>query len=724
MFSSIYTALSGMLGFSKGLDVIGNNVANLNTPGFKASELQFRDLFYRYGLSEGGASFEQVGAGVTTGSTRTVFNQGQLQDTGNDFDAAIDGNGFFVLRKDGETFYTRNGQFEIDEDGFLIEQSSQARVAAVVDGRLTDININGLRVNPPRATTEVKFNQFLAGSDTTHQVPNIVVTDAAGGAHAFTLNFTKANSVTLIDSQVSRTEMQSTVNVAQNLLSTERTTATPIERSLNTGLLRTTRPVTTTTPVDVPFYEVQPGDSFATIAALLYVNVSDTQSEALGNLLQTELGIPNLAGVVELSGFPPTLTLNGETFELNTQLLLNERTTTEDVPADLPFYEIQAGEADIQVLAQVLYNDVGVADALATALAGQEIAVGAELTNLPSTLSFTTTTTETVPLHYKVRAADLNGDLSYDAVANRLYSAPNGGADLMAALQAAGSPVPDLVEGLELANLPSTLTLSTPIAVPVDAFYAVKDGDTFESIAETLYGSRGFGAQLQEALGNPTLVPGTRLMGNPPESGFPMTLTLAGVNRWVVEVREGEAVVGQGQIRYDGSGNPIDGFRTFGITYSPAGVSSSAITFDFSGSNGFPTAAGSTLVLESQNGLSPGAIVESRFDEKGVLTLRYSNGQTTTHQQLAVALFTNTQSLTQSGNNLFTARRGENPTIVAAGDNGAGNIATKQLELSNVELTEQFTDIVVVQRGFQASSQVLSIANEMAQQLLDLRSRR
>src|ERR1041385_9521424 len=97
MFSTIYTALSGMLGFSKGLDVISNNIANLNTPGFKSSELEFRDLFYRY--TQGGGSDQegersQIGAGLDTKGTRTAFREGEMQDSGNPLDIAIDGNGF------------------------------------------------------------------------------------------------------------------------------------------------------------------------------------------------------------------------------------------------------------------------------------------------------------------------------------------------------------------------------------------------------------------------------------------------------------------------------------------------------------------------------------------------------------------------------------------------------------------------------------------------------
>jgi flagellar hook protein FlgE len=121
MLDSIYVGLTGLTGYSKGLNNISNNVANLNTAGFKSSQLQFSDLFYRYqtsGESGGDGSSYAQGSGVNAGTSTMVFKQGELRATGNDQDVAVDGNGLFVLRKDGQTFYTRAGQFSFDADGF------------------------------------------------------------------------------------------------------------------------------------------------------------------------------------------------------------------------------------------------------------------------------------------------------------------------------------------------------------------------------------------------------------------------------------------------------------------------------------------------------------------------------------------------------------------------------------------------------------------------------
>jgi flagellar hook protein FlgE len=128
MFESIYIGLTGLSTFSRNLTVIGNNVANLNSPGFKASQLSFSELVYRNALSQGadgsGARL-QLGSGVGNSGTRVLFKQGALQQTGQDTDLAIDGSGFFVLRdQNGKTAYTRDGRFQLDADGFLISKAT------------------------------------------------------------------------------------------------------------------------------------------------------------------------------------------------------------------------------------------------------------------------------------------------------------------------------------------------------------------------------------------------------------------------------------------------------------------------------------------------------------------------------------------------------------------------------------------------------------------------
>jgi flagellar hook protein FlgE len=193
MFEAIHIGLTGLSSFSRNLTVIGNNVANLNSPGFKASQLAFSELVYRNALSQGagGTAPLQVGAGVGSSGSRVMFRQGNLQQTGQDSDLAVSGDGFFVLRDaNGRTTYTRDGQFQFDAAGFLVSRTG-ARVAALAGGSLQDLSIAALRNNAPRATSVVELagNLSIGDSDGIHET-SVTVFDASGGSHALTLRFT------------------------------------------------------------------------------------------------------------------------------------------------------------------------------------------------------------------------------------------------------------------------------------------------------------------------------------------------------------------------------------------------------------------------------------------------------------------------------------------------------------------------------------------------------
>lgn len=129
MMRALNTSGTGMVAQQYNLDVIANNLANVNTTGFKQQRAEFQDLMYQTfrtsGATTGANSRQpvslQVGLGTQFSSTGTNFNQGALQSTGNSLDIAIQGDGFFrVLRPDGTTAYTRDGSFKRDETGLVV----------------------------------------------------------------------------------------------------------------------------------------------------------------------------------------------------------------------------------------------------------------------------------------------------------------------------------------------------------------------------------------------------------------------------------------------------------------------------------------------------------------------------------------------------------------------------------------------------------------------------
>jgi flagellar hook protein FlgE len=206
MFDSIYIGETGMSTFSKNLTVIGNNISNLNTTAFKSSEMSFSDLLYSNSFSDannGTGQDLQFGSGVGSGSTRVLFTQGSLRQTGNDTDLAISGNGFFVLRDpnansiyaaNGRNTYTRDGEFNFDSDGFLVSKQTGGRVQSF-NGSLQDINLSAFKASPPQATSHVDFTGNLDSGGTTANA-SITAFDVTGGQHALKVTLTKVTGST------------------------------------------------------------------------------------------------------------------------------------------------------------------------------------------------------------------------------------------------------------------------------------------------------------------------------------------------------------------------------------------------------------------------------------------------------------------------------------------------------------------------------------------------
>lgn len=190
MLDSIYIGITGLQGYSNGLRTIANNTANINTPGFKSSSLQFSNLFYAQGNSGGGTT-SQMGYGLNTGATTLNFKQGEMRQTGNDLDMAVDGDGMFTLQDSaGKTHYTRAGQFEFNPQGELVNRSDQSNVMGFnAQGALTKVSIDNLKTNPAVATTTMTFTGNLDASST-QTIGNLTVIDAAGGKHDLAAQFT------------------------------------------------------------------------------------------------------------------------------------------------------------------------------------------------------------------------------------------------------------------------------------------------------------------------------------------------------------------------------------------------------------------------------------------------------------------------------------------------------------------------------------------------------
>lgn len=196
--TSAYISVTGLLSFSRALDVIGDNVANLNTVGFKATDVLFESLPSGEGSREDdrpAGDADVPGSGATVGGTRRRFTAGELRETGTATHLAVDGNGFFVLRDGAVQAYTRSGQFQLDVDGYLVDGAGR-RVQSSQSGDLHDVRIDRNKTNPPTPTTLVNLAGTLSvgQQDGKYSMSNVKLFDADGLEKSVTIEFERSTS--------------------------------------------------------------------------------------------------------------------------------------------------------------------------------------------------------------------------------------------------------------------------------------------------------------------------------------------------------------------------------------------------------------------------------------------------------------------------------------------------------------------------------------------------
>jgi flagellar hook protein FlgE len=205
---SFQQGLSGLNGAAKNLDVIGNNVANAATVGFKTSATQFADVYANSLAGGGGAS---IGLGVQVADVAQNFSQGSMTTTANPLDLAINGGGFYRLSDNGTITYTRNGQFHLDDQGYVINATGERltgylanATGAIVAGAPVDLQISFADIAPNRTTQADVLanldsrNGTLAAASfnindpaTYHNATSMTVFDSLGNPHTLSLYFVK-----------------------------------------------------------------------------------------------------------------------------------------------------------------------------------------------------------------------------------------------------------------------------------------------------------------------------------------------------------------------------------------------------------------------------------------------------------------------------------------------------------------------------------------------------
>lgn len=749
MMSSLFAGVSGLRNHQVRMNVVGDNIANINTIGFKVGRVTFQESLVqnlkgagRPSGTIGGTNPQQLGLGMAIASVDNVFQQGGLETTGQVTDLAIQGNAFFVLSDGNGESYTRAGAFGFDADSHLVDPST----GMFVMGRMADMSgviqptspIDKIRLpfgqqEAARGTTQIQLANNLNAS-ATNSIATLVsagttgiasangtARNGAGGTHNITItgvNATQSTNTGVVTASIGNlgaaTAIPSAsggtlatgtyyyyvtaVGASGETLGTEtaavpvsgpngstRLTWSPVAGAQSYNIYRTTVPGNYGAPPNGRIGNVM-GNSYTDTGAAgsgsipvantstmhlsgaeslgsdLGITVFDNQSISVDG--KTAVGISGLDANSTVNDFIAALNqMEGVTADLdNGQVRI-----TRDYAGDGSFYDVTSGSAVAGDLVNVI---------LGVTPGGTFSASNGTASSLVASDTFTPTAGTPQP-----------------PTTLALVTDPDTG--LVVGLS-------DLGDGGVSITAPAGLQAG-------EAVLTTKDTQHATSI--TVYDSQG---------GRHTVV-------------FTFTKS-AEPNRWSWDASVGGNEIvrsgGSGEVLFNGDGSlsaflftgaatqlridPNNGADNMNIELMPGNGGA------FDGLTGF--SANFTATARNQNGYGMGLLDSISVDGTGTITGLFTNGVSRTLAQLTIAEFTNAGGLLKAGRTMFQASANSGEALRGnASENIAAVISSGALESSNVDLAQEFTSMIVSQRGFQANARVITTSDSMLNDLVNLR---
>ena len=813
MMRSLWSGVSGLQAHQIAMDVEGNNIANVNTYGFKYNRANFADILSqtpRVATAPqgqlGGQNAMQIGLGTTINSTTRIFSQGTLTATDKQTDLALQGNGFFVVSPDGGTtrYYTRNGDFVRDKagnfvnnSGYIVQGWTRDDETGTIDstGPISNIVIKEGLTTPARATTEVKIKGNLDSGNSIGQrsTPIYALDSVAGGRDYNNDGILNANEV---HNENDTNNDEFYTNSRNEQILTERGVDLGVTfDELGNGLaLRDgqgiwvsyanakTEKFSIGSPAAQTIGQINPAEtlditingttiksqagtmtSISDVAAainaqynktgvraeisegnkltLINRNNSGTTEETKNIHLVVNAGntVGGLASKDIITAYQYVYTSSQTTaVHPNNDKIARQITTTEDLRAamqeDARNHVDYNGDGLIRANSDVL-------DAAKEATAAHKIAPGtggAAITNLAYATIYNTAyagATGTPDQKHAAAVAALQaiaGDDTNDGVkitVNKLgqfqlENPTNEIADQALYMTTTGLTKP--AQGTNSAAVNENVRF-TNIMKALDG--ALSPGQALRASGKMMMSSHGSTAEIFDSLGSKHTVSirwaktGTTTDGGTEWNMIIQVPEPAKINY----TGEGPDNVVTGSVRFNSNGS-LASFHPATITFSANNGSQSgqnvSLNFglgtDFNGLTSFDKDSSTESI--SQDGYTGGTLNDLKIDETGTIIGAFTNGQSFGLAQVALASFTNNEGLQSEGGNVFsqTANSGE-AVIGAAGTGDKGTIAASKLEASNVDLSRALTDLIVIQRGFQANSKTITTSDEMLNTLLQLK---
>lgn len=633
MMSSMMSGISGLRNHQTAMDVIGNNIANVNTTGFKASRVTFSEVFSstvanatapNSDTGTGGTNPMQIGMGSSVASIDLLYTEGSVERTDNPLDVSIDGNGLFITKESNVSGYTftRAGAFGVDKNGNLVTSSgalvcgwtkkTQSANAIEADGFETTMDVEPINVYldnyngnkqiiEPQPTTNVVFSGNLNA-------------DSSKGAQV-------SIPMTLYDNYGYEVQANMTLTKDENL-STSNTLikqTTGLTAGLTSGIY--VKPITTSTT------------TYAQAVSGSYYSVPTAYAVAGGTVEATTS-----------NGYTPGSIVNKK-------------------------YVIPAG----------LTAD----DTVETASANGTI--------------------------------DANG---YDE--DGKYVVPDGTGSLVVAASASnGYTVGTLVGGQYV--IPYGVTVLNEDTCGVGAGNYVTVSTQTETTGYTEVSSNTTGAL--KVLDDASQLSVNKWTYSLTVNGDAVTDASGNAITGTVAFGNGENESGDyGDVisLTDSNGNKLDNFKlSVSTNYDNKLDNAANVTFNFSSLTQY--AAKDSAYVYDSNGYPTGTLQEYSIGSDGIITGVYSNGKQQTLGMIALANFENPEGLKTVGDSSYTqtANSGEFRAVVPGAE--AGSLSSNTLESSNVDLSTEFTNMIIFQRGFQANSRTITTADEMLQELVNLK---
>ncbi|TCS80950.1 flagellar hook-basal body complex protein [Pectinatus cerevisiiphilus] len=812
MMRALYTAVSGLKNHQTRMDSIGNNIANVNTTGYKSSRVTFADTLSQTlsGSSSpngnvGGINAQQIGLGMAVSSIDTNFTHGSASSTGNNTDLAIDTDaGLFIVKNGDQTYYTRNGNFTLDNDGNLVMNGSGLHVQGW-NGENGSVNANGLPENikidkdsamSPKTTTTATFSGNLSADDISQAITAIKVNYADGtsesvdGSYA-SKSLTKASLVgasgtkyTILDANGGSINpdgyyVGNLIDQTDKLTSIT-ATGDPITINFDTSGGTGSKGGTIT---GYP-------DTVSDITSGIYEKNKDGKID-LGTITEIKpINSTDFTIITNKGTFTITDPPSSDTYKVGDNVSVQAKVTggkTNPGSASILTFVKEGGSINTINTADIpsalgssyRFGDAAIQSITAT---GEPITItyaesgtgsnGATITGYPTTAIETSGTYEIgkdVPIELgtiKTGGIEKISDTEYHITTDKgtytvTYDTPpsdpyeEGNTVLVQAAVKSGATngsaaTLTFADGVSINTgdmPPSDLSSyelggSVPVKIDVAASdqlsggisvvnsyngkevqgltLTMKDGSAQTGFADDTY-SEGQDAY---AVHTSTVTIYDNLGAS---HTVPVYIQKNDADKWVVKVQGGtydgaQVASSEQELEFDGAnGTLISGGSmniNLSVPYPNGAMLNEKVAADFGQLTQY---SGGNTATASTDGYAAGFYKDMSIGQDGVITLTYTNGQKQEGGQLAIATFNNEAGLEKAGGSLYSASNNSGEAKVGTFASQGVSVTPGALEMSNVDISNEFSDMIVTQRGFQANSKIITVADEMLETLVNMK---